>query len=214
MSPQQLLVAHRLHPQRGRLCATDELAGSKRAGPAAVARYFFAARFLRLTPRYSGWEIMDEVRLDQICERALEAIGYELVDLEHVRDGEGWILRVYIDYPLVDAGTEQPRITHDDCVTASRHLGTVLDVEDPIEGAYRLELSSPGVRRALRKKRDFARFIGHRVRISMRDAVDGRKRFIGELVSLDGDTVNVRDGEQLCPLNFEGIRKARLEVEL
>jgi ribosome maturation factor RimP len=158
--------------------------------------------------------MIDQVRLDQICERALEAIGYELVDLEYMRDGQGWNLRVFIDYPEAEAGTEQPRITHDDCAAASRHLGTVLDVEDPIEGAYRLELSSPGLKRRLKKRRDFVRFIGHQVSISMRDAIDGRKRFCGELVSLVGDTVNVRDGELLCPLNIDGIRKARLEVEL
>ncbi|MCA9671765.1 MAG: ribosome maturation factor RimP [Myxococcales bacterium] len=176
--------------------------------------------------------MVDIRRLQAICERGLDPLGLELVELEYVREPQGWVLRVFIDYP--PAGTEgdddlRSRIAHGDCERASHQLSAVLDVEDPIDSAYRLEVSSPGVQRPLRRQRDFARFCGHLVRVELAEPLDGRRRFAGRLVATQpgegseteagGDgmgangtiTVDV-DGKQF-ELSIEGIKKARLDED-
>jgi ribosome maturation factor RimP len=161
---------------------------------------------------------IDTSRLQQICESGLAAVGYELVELEYMHDQSGWVLRVYIDHPYdgrPDPADEPPtsRIGLADCELASRHLGTVLDVEDLISAAYRLEVSSPGVPRPVRMQRDFARFVGRRVRVELREALGegGRKRFLGQLRSAEGGTIGVEVDGQLFSLPIEEIRRARLE---
>jgi len=168
----------------------------------------------------------DTARLADICEKGLQTVGYELVDLEYVRDPQGWVLRVFIDHPplpTVPAATdgdgkppppEPSTITLHDCEVASHHLGTVLDVEDVIPNAYRLEVSSPGVKRPLRKERDFRRFVGHEVRVQLQDPVDGRKNFVGRLRAAGDGSISVEVDGQVFQLPLVSIRKARLEVEL
>jgi ribosome maturation factor RimP len=162
---------------------------------------------------------IDAARLQEICDTGLAAVGYELVEMEYVHDQSGWVLRVYIDHPHdgrpdpVDTAPAS-RITHTDCELASRHLGTVLDVEDIIPSAYRLEVSSPGVPRPLRKERDFARFVGRRARVELREGQgeSGRKNFVGLLRSAEGGLVGVEVDGQLFQLPLDGIRRARLEA--
>jgi ribosome maturation factor RimP len=155
-------------------------------------------------------------RLFQLCEGGLSALGYELVELEYLRDPQGWVLRVYIDHPHEPTPGDAPRstITHDDCEQASRHLGTVLDVEDPIDTPYRLEVSSPGVRRPLRRSRDFARFAGLVVRVQLSQPLDGRKNFTGRILTASDDVVDLEVDGRAVQLPLERIRKAHLEVEL
>jgi ribosome maturation factor RimP len=160
----------------------------------------------------------DTKHLMQLCETSLKSVGYELVELEYQLEPGGWVLRVYIDHPIPDsepeASTNAHAITHRDCEIASRQLSTMLDVEDPIETSYRLEVSSPGVQRPLRREQDFVRFSGQMVRIQMNQPVSGRKNFKGLLQSAaDGNVTVEVDGERF-QLPIAGIRKARLEVEL
>jgi ribosome maturation factor RimP len=171
-------------------------------------------------------------KLQQIVEQALAAIGYHVLDLEYTRESQGWVLRVFIDHPPgPEPASKQVaprRITHQDCGNASRHLGTVLDVEDPIDTAYRLEVSSPGVFRPLRKLSDFKRFEGFRVRVKTSDAIEGRKSFVGELRQVRaaasecgegsaddtsrGEIVVEVDGAEFT-LPWTSIKKARLDEE-
>jgi ribosome maturation factor RimP len=159
----------------------------------------------------------DTARLQQICESSLSAVGYELVEMEYVREGSGWVLRVYIDHPYDPsaAPSDEPTsaITLSDCELASRQLGTTLDVEDVIENAYRLEVSSPGVERPLRRERDFARFIGREVKVQLGEPQDGRRNFSGRISCVEGGVVGVQVGEQLFRLPILSIYKAHLEVE-
>ncbi len=157
----------------------------------------------------------DREKLVSICEAALEAVGYEFVDLEYTQSPQGWVLRVYIDNPpAADDGDPRSTITHDDCEVASRHLGTVLDVEDPIDTTYRLELSSPGVHRPVRKYRDFKRFVGKRLRVETHQQVNGRRKYLGSLLEArEGEIVVEQDGKP-CSLPLAEIKKARLEVEI
>jgi ribosome maturation factor RimP len=157
-------------------------------------------------------------RLIALCERSLAAVGYEPVEVEYVREQQGWVLRVYIDHPPSETsntgGEVGSRITHEDCERASRHLGTVLDVEDPIDMAYRLEVSSPGVRRPLRKERDFARFTGRVARVQLNRALDGRRNFTGRLLSASDGMVDMEVDGAVVRLPLDRVRKAHLEVEL
>lgn len=158
-----------------------------------------------------------------LCERSLAAVGFELCELEYTRDQGGWVLRVYIDRPASDTtatestlkGAPPPStITHADCELASRQLGTALDVEDLIPNAYRLEVSSPGVRRPLRRERDFARFVGHSVRVQMEAPIDGRKNFVGLLRSVSEGQLGVEVDGRLFQLPLAEVKRARLEVAL
>jgi ribosome maturation factor RimP len=107
-------------------------------------------------------------------------------------------------------------MTIEDCEACSRALSPVLDVEDPIERAYRLEISSPGIDRPLVRRSDFARYAGHVVKIEMAMPRDGRRRFRGVLLGVDGDAVRLRredaaDGEDsdvLLPI--DDMAEARL----
>lgn len=86
-------------------------------------------------------------------------------------------------------------VTVDDCADVSRAVSAVLDVEDPIAGAYRLEVSSPGLDRPLMKPADFARFKGFAAKVELGRPLDGRKRFQGRIVGLEGDMIVLRDEE-------------------
>lgn len=159
----------------------------------------------------------DVARLEQICEAAVRAVGYELVDLEYGRAPHGWVLRVFIDHVHGDEparrGDAPRRISHEDCRRASDQLGTCLDVEDPLADAYALEVSSPGVYRRVRKERDFRRFMGFRVRVKTREPVAGRRNFMGEIAEVGADVVRIKDGDRIWELPLAGISKAELAEE-
>ena len=165
--------------------------------------------------------MVDIKELERISDQALAAVGYDVVDLEFTREPQGWILRVFIDHPHEGpadrAAPPSVRITHEDCLKASRQLGTVLDVEDPIGSAYRLELSSPGVLRPLSKLRDFRRFVGFAVRVKLDRPLEGQRNFNGTLIAVDDadeGPVLVVDGEgRQHVLPFSLVQKARLDEE-
>jgi len=105
---------------------------------------------------------------------------------------------------------DEAGMTVDDCSAISREISALLDVDDPIQDAYDLEVSSPGIDRPLVKLRDFERFAGFDARVEMFDAVDGRKKFKGKLIGLSGENVEIKMGEQRVALPFDGIRRAKL----
>lgn len=140
-------------------------------------------------------------KLLKMLEPTIEALGYELVELEF----HAGLLRIYID--------SAQGVTLDDCQKVSQQIGATLDVEDPIPGAYTLEVSSPGLDRPLRKLMDFKRHAGQRVRIELLLPIDGRRRFSGMLKGLDSDQVLIEVDGALCRLPFNQIGKARLMPE-
>ena len=130
----------------------------------------------------------------------------ELVDVEYVKESTGWILRVFLDKP--------GGIDLDDCQAVSAVLDKKLDQEDPIPGAYSLEVSSPGLERPLKKRSDYERFAGRLVQIRTYSGVHGRKRFEGILEGLQGDNVLLKwDGETI-EIPLELVSKANLALEL
>jgi ribosome maturation factor RimP len=123
-------------------------------------------------------------RIAAIVEPVLNGLGYRLV-LVRVSGRDGMTVQVM-------AEREDGSFTIEDCEAASRTLSPALDVEDPIPGGYRLEVSSPGIDRPLVRRSDFVRHAGHEVKIEMDMPIDGRKRFRGEIVGVEGDDVKIR----------------------
>lgn len=143
--------------------------------------------------------------LRNIVAPVVAAMGYELVGVEFHPQAGNNLLRVYID--------QEQGVTLDDCEAISNQLSAVLDVEDPIQGRYTLEVSSPGLDRPLFEPEHFQRFAGHRARVQLALPRDGRRRFTGELRGVeDGDVVLVVDGQQVR-LPLEEIEQARLVPE-
>jgi ribosome maturation factor RimP len=125
-----------------------------------------------------------------LLEPAVEALGYELSDVEmNLEHGRG-LIRLFIDR---DDG-----ITLEDCAKVSHQVSGVLDVENPIAGDYNLEVSSPGADRKLVKPEHFDRFAGSMVKVRLKRLVDGRRRLKGQLLGRDGERIQVRlDGKDV-----------------
>jgi ribosome maturation factor RimP len=136
--------------------------------------------------------------LQGLLETTLAGLGYELVDLD--RSNRGRLVRVFIDRP--------GGISVDDCARVSHHLTRVLAVENI--GYDRLEVSSPGLDRPLKKEQDFVRFAGHKARIKMRVAIDGQRNFVGVLREVRSGAVQLDVEGRLLSLELGNLEKARL----
>jgi ribosome maturation factor RimP len=137
----------------------------------------------------------------RLCAPPIQGAGLELVELSWNREPEGWVLRVFIDRPegpkLPGAAASEAQVfepmyvSHEDCERVSRDLSATLDVADSIHHAYRLEVSSPGIDRPLRRERDFARFVGQKAKIRTTDPVEGRRNFSGVLKGAQDGQVQI-----------------------
>ena len=123
-------------------------------------------------------------RVSNIAEPVIEQLGYRLVRVK-VSAAEGATIQIMAERP-------DGSMTVEDCETISRALSPVFDVNEPMDGAYRLEISSPGIDRPLVRKSDFERFTGHLVKIEMEVPFEGRKRFRGILAGVDGDKTKLK----------------------
>ena len=132
-----------------------------------------------------------ESKTEELLLPILAKVGFDLWDVEYVKEGGEYYLRAYID--------KEGGITIDDCVSVSRELSDLLDEKDFIEEAYILEVSSPGLNRTLKKEKEFLRCIGRDVDVKTYKPVDGMKDFTGILRSYDaGDiTIETADGEKV-----------------
>lgn len=143
-------------------------------------------------------------RLDQLIAPSLESMGYELVRVMF----QG---KTHPTLQIMAERQDGAPMTVDDCADISRSLSALLDVEDPIQGGYVLEVSSPGIDRPLTRAKDFVAWAGHEVKVESLVAVDGRKRFRGTLLGLDEDgrvRLSTETGEALIPQ--EDIKLAKL----
>jgi ribosome maturation factor RimP len=150
--------------------------------------------------------------LEALVMPILTELGLELVELEFKREGHSWFLRLFIDKP--------GGVTLDDCAEVSREVSAILEVDDPIEAPYRLEVSSPGIDRPLKKPADYERFAGQLVKLRTCSLLDPdgrghqRKTFVGELRGLDGSTVRLRQTDKRggeIAISLDDIDRAHLE---
>jgi ribosome maturation factor RimP len=143
-----------------------------------------------------------KVELERLIEPAVEQLGYELSDLELKLGGRDGIVRVFIDKP--------DGVDLTDCEIVSKQLSAVLDVEDPLPGHYRLEVSSPGLDRKLTKPEHFQRFLGETIRVKLRFPVAGRRNFRGVLQTADEEQIEVEVDGESHSLQIATIESARL----
>ena len=126
-----------------------------------------------------------EEKATALLEPIVQEQGFELVDVEYVKEGGTWYLRAYID--------KEGGITIDDCELVSRAFSDVLDREDFIEDSYIMEVSSPGLGRPLKKEKDYERSMGKELEIRTYRAIDGQKEFYGILTAYDSNSVTVKE---------------------
>jgi ribosome maturation factor RimP len=147
-------------------------------------------------------------RVAAVAEGVLAGLGYRLV-LVRVSGSAGMTIQVMAERP-------DGSMTIDDCETVSRALSPVLDVADPIDRSYRLEISSPGIDRPLVRRSDFERYAGNVAKVELATAIDGRRRFRGLLMGIEGDAVRIRRDDVADPetadmlLPIDDIAEAKL----
>ena len=142
-----------------------------------------------------------------IAQEVVSGLGYELVDIELTGNRSQQLIRIFIQKP--------EGILLSDCVAVSRRLGEFFDDNNVIEISYRLEISSPGIERPLRKVRDFERYIGHRVRIRLKSKKEGKRRIVGKIVEVDDNMIHIissKNGEK-ASFSLADIAKANLDVD-
>ncbi len=148
--------------------------------------------------------------LSVLLETTLTGLGYELVDME--RTAQGRMMRVYIDKPVGTGGDKPGGINLDDCAAVSNHLSRVLLVENV--RYERLEVSSPGLDRPLKKERDFVRFAGQKVRVKLRVPQAGQRNFAGVLLDARAGKVELDVEGKTVQFDLTNLDKARLVPEL
>lgn len=145
----------------------------------------------------------ETMSLFELLEPTIAGMGYELVDIE--QSAPGRLLRVFVD-------KKEGSITLDDCVAISNHLSQLLAVENI--DYNRLEVSSPGLDRPLKKKADFVRYRGESARIRLRIALQGQRNFVGTLVEVNDDVLTLNADGKLLQIELRNLEKARLIPKL
>lgn len=144
-------------------------------------------------------------KIENLAKPLFEENGYELVETAYLKEGSRWVLRFFIDRP--------GGIGLDDCELMSKKVSKVLDVKDLIPHSYTLEISSPGIERPLKSKKDFERFKDHKVTLKTFATVHGKKNIQGILRGLKGSEVLIEAEEQVIVLPLESIASARLLID-
>jgi len=158
-------------------------------------------------------------RIRAVAERVAHSYGLDVFDVQFRRESPGWVVRIVLDRPEDPAPGDGPAVQEagigvEECERVSRDVSAILDVEDVIDRRYTLEVSSPGLDRPLRERRDYSRFAGRLVRVVASEAIDNQTFFRGRLEGLEGDTVVLVTGagkRHRIPLGL--IERARLDVE-
>ena len=145
---------------------------------------------------------MSKNELIRLIEPAIEHMGFELADIELKTGGTDGLVRIFID--------KAEGIGIEDCEAVSRQISAILDVEDPVQGNYALEVSSPGLDRTLTKAAHFKRFMGQDVRVKLRFPLSGRRNYRGVLKSADDEKIEVEVDGESHSLPIATIESARL----
>ena len=142
-----------------------------------------------------------ETKVESLMEEILTGSDFELVDVEYVKERD-WYLRIFVD--------KVGGVDLDDCKVLSEKLGELLDKENVIDGAYILEMSSPGLDRVLKKDKDFVREAGKKVDVTLYAPIDGKKNFTGVLEYRDKDFLKLAEFE---PLPRDKVAQVRLHID-
>ena len=148
--------------------------------------------------------LTDTAAIARLIEPAVKELGFDLVRVAMIGGTSDPTLQVMAERP------DTRQLTIDDCADLSRKLSDILDEADPIEGAYRLEVSSPGIDRPLTRRGDFADWSGHEARIKYAEPVDGAKQVSGIIEGISGDTIRVATPKGERQVDFANIASAKL----
>lgn len=143
-----------------------------------------------------------EVLITELIGTTVQALGLELWGVELLQQGRYSLLRVYIE--------REEGVTIEDCEKVSRQVSALLDVEDPIAGEYTLEVSSPGVDRPLFSIEQYAQYVGSEVNLKLRRALEGRRKFKGQIIKVSGDIVGLLVEGTEYDLEHSEIEKASI----
>lgn len=144
-------------------------------------------------------------QLVSLAEPVLAELGLELFELEFQPEAGGWVLRLTID--------KESGVTLDDCAMVSREISAILEVEELIDHAYKLEVSSPGLNRPLKKEEDFSRFQGRKAKVTTHEPLDKQQVFNGVIEKVDSGIISLATGKGTIDIPFANIAKARLKVD-
>jgi len=151
--------------------------------------------------------VVDQLR--ELIEPIVKVNDLDFVDIEYIKEGENWILRVFVE-------NEEGELTIDQLSNLSRLISQKLDEEDPIDKRYFLEVSSPGVERPLRKVKDYKRFAGEEIKISTYRKINNSKEFIGKLIGIDENkviTIKLKDTDEEMEIDYSDVSKANLHED-
>ncbi|WP_134700411.1 ribosome maturation factor RimP [Ammoniphilus sp. YIM 78166] len=140
--------------------------------------------------------------VEELVTPILAGLSIELVDIEYVKEGSNWFLRVYID--------KEGGVDIEDCGAVSEKLSKRLDEVDPIPDAYFLEVSSPGIERPLKKEKDFHWSIGKRVQVKTQEPIEDTKIFEGTLTVFDNGMLTIEEDEKSYQIPYDKVESARL----
>ena len=146
---------------------------------------------------------MDTGKIEALLAPSLEAMGYRVVRVA-MTGGRRATLQVMAER------LDEKAMTVEDCADISRTVSALLDVADPITGAYTLEVSSPGIDRPLVRREDFDRFAGFEAKVELNAPIEGRRRFRGKLLGVEGDAVRILVDAAPVSLPLAGITRAKL----
>ncbi|MBW7454215.1 ribosome maturation factor RimP [Paenibacillus sepulcri] len=142
--------------------------------------------------------------IEEMVQPFFDEHGFELVDVEYVKEGSNWFLRIFVD--------KEGNIDIDECGRISEFISEKLDESDPITEAYFLEVSSPGAERPLKKPQDVSKAIGKHVFVTTYEPVSGAKEFEGTLLSFDGEEVVIDMGKKKYTIPYAKVASARLAI--
>ncbi len=160
----------------------------------------------------------DQTHLWELFEPVVNGMGFDLIEIEHFPNPKHGVLRLYIDTPYIDSpeGSEKEAakgVVIEDCSAVSRQISALIDVEDPVNGQFNLEVSSPGLDRPLRRLQDFQRFTGSLVKLKMVMPLDGQRNFKGRLLEASEESVVIETDSEEISLPMSAIDKARIVPE-
>ena len=144
-------------------------------------------------------------KIEEIAQRVAASEGMEIVEVELKGGGKNQFLRISIDKP--------EGVSHADCERISQQVGTILDVEDVVPGSYTLEVSSPGVERKLMKPKDYERFQGKKVKVTLRQPVENQRHWEGTLAGLSEGVISLEANGKTVRFPFDQVEKANLKFE-
>lgn len=144
--------------------------------------------------------------VEELVEPVLSSEGLELVDVQYQKEGKNWRLKIFID--------KEGGVAIEDCARVSRQIADLIEIENIVSSEHTLEVSSPGLDRPLKTKRDFLRFKGRKIQAATFSPLNGQRKFKGVIKDFHEETLHLQTQKGLVKILLDNIAKAKLEIEI